>query len=264
MNGGPGQPLDGMRILVTRPVHQAENLCRLVEEAGGEALRMPALGIGPPADPEALRAVCRRLEEYDLAVFVSANAVRGVLEALDGRLPAGMQCAAIGPATAKALTAAGSPDPLCPASGFDSESLLALPQLQHVEDSDIVIFRGDSGRGLLARVLRDRGARVEYAQAYRRETPPPPAPGVADALRADRVDAVVVTSSQALEQLVSLCSERMRRGLTAAQLVVVSERMIQLAESYGFRTPIVAAEPGDSAILESLVAWRTGQTPQES
>lgn len=264
MSGWPDRPLAGARVLVTRPAHQADALCRLIEDAGGTALRMPALDIAPPADPQTLRAIGARLDQYDLAIFVSANAVRGLLEHLDKPLPQSLKLAVVGPASARELVEAGYPDPLCPPSGFDSESLLALPALRQVSGWKVVIFRGDGGRGLLAEVLRGRGADVEYAEAYRREAPPPPDPAVSDALRQRKVDAVVVTSAQALEHLVGLCTEAMRRGLTGAQLVVVSERMVQLAESLGFRAPLVAAEPGDRAIFETLVAWRTGHPPQET
>lgn len=264
MSGWPDQPLAGVRILVTRPAHQADALCRLIEGAGGTALRMPALDIAPPSDTGALRELGARLDSFDLAIFVSANAVGGALAHLGMQLPASLGLAAVGPASARALLDAGHSEVICPASGFDSESLLAMPELQHVAGKRVVIFRGDTGRGLLADVLRERGARVEYAEVYRREAPPPPDPVVADALRHDALDAVTVTSAQALENLVELCTDKMRRGLLRAQLVVVSERMIEMAESFGFATPLVAAEPGDRAIFETLVAWRTGHTPQET
>lgn len=264
MSGWPDAPLTGTTVLVTRPAHQADALCGLIESAGGTALRMPALDIAPPSDPGALHALGGRLDAFDLAVFVSANAVSGALAHLGTRLPGSLKLAAIGPASAQALMDAGYTDVVCPASGFDSESLLALPALKDVSGARIVIFRGDAGRGLLAEVLRERGARVEYAEVYRRESPPAPDPAVAGALRSGRVDAVIVTSARSLENLVELCTDKMRRGLLRAQLVVVSARMIEMAEALGFTTPLVAAEPGDRAIFETLVAWRTGHSPQET
>ena len=35
----------GLGVLVTRPVEQAEVLCKLIEDAGGKAIRLPLLGI---------------------------------------------------------------------------------------------------------------------------------------------------------------------------------------------------------------------------
>jgi uroporphyrinogen-III synthase len=73
--------LGGRGILVTRPAHQAEPLCGLIEAAGGRALRFPVMEIRPAADQPAVQADLARLAGYDLAIFVSANAVQYTLEA---------------------------------------------------------------------------------------------------------------------------------------------------------------------------------------
>lgn len=256
MNAGP---LADVRVLVTRAAHQADALVALIEHAGGIALRMPALDIGAPAEPAALNAVARALDEYDFALFVSPNAVDGAVRLLGRRFPPRLTLVAIGPATARALAEAGYPDALCAESPFNSEALLALRALQQVAGRRIVIFRGEGGRGLLARGLVARGARVEYAEAYRRTLPPPPSPEVVAALRRRQVDAVTATSGQVLEQLAAMCTDDLYEGLTRAQLVVASGRMVKLAESLGFRAPLVAAEPGDQALVQALVAWRSAE-----
>lgn len=257
-------PLHGLRVLVTRPAHQADALVRMIEHAGGTVLRMPALDIADPVDPAALDAVARSLDQYDIAIFVSPNAVDGAVRLLNRPFPAKLILAAIGPATARALALAGYPDTLCADSPFNSEALLTLRELQQVGGQRIVIFRGDGGRGLLGRVLAERGAVVEYAEVYRRAPPPPPSSEVATALRRQQVDAVIATSGQVLEQLAAMCTDDLYQGLTRAQLVVASDRMVKLAESFGFHSPLVAAEPGDGAMVEALVAWRTGRPPQET
>lgn len=257
-------PLDGVRVLVTRPAHQADALVGMIERAGGTALRMPALAIAGPADPGPLAAVAQTLDRYDIAIFVSPNAVEGATRLLGRPFGARTTLFAIGPATARALALAGYPEALCADHPFNSEALLALRELQQVAGQRAVIFRGDGGRGLLARVLAERGAVVEYAEVYRRAPPPPPAPEVAAALRRRQVDAVTATSGEVLEQLAAMCTDDLYQGLTRAQLVVASDRMVKLAESLGFHSPLVAAEPGDGAMMEALVAWRTGRPPQET
>lgn len=257
------QPLAGLTVLVTRPPHQADEQCRLVEEAGGRALRFPALVINAARgidDPSQLAA---KVARSDLAVFVSPNAVQGALNALGGKLPAKPQLAAVGPATARALAKATGREVIVPSSGFDSESLLRMPELQDMAGKRVIIFRGDGGRGLLREALSARGAAVEYAEVYSRDLPPPPDPVVSDALRRGAVDAAIVTSAQGLEQLVALCGDELRAGLLRAQLVVSSGRMVQLAQALGFRTPVVANEPVDRALIEALAAWRAGP-PHES
>lgn len=257
-------PLADTVVLVTRPSHQAGPLCAQIEHAGGTALRLPAFEIGPPEDETALRALAAGLDAYDIAVFVSPNAVRGVFQSPVRTMPPTLQLAAVGPATAQALADAGHARVIVPASGFNSEALLELPELADVADKRVVIFRGDGGRDLLRQVLQSRGAAVEYAEVYRRLRPRPPSAEVRAALRRHEVDAVVVGSAQALESLASLCTDELRDGLLAAQLVVASGRMIQMAESLGFRDPLVASEPVDRALVDALIAWRTGTARQET
>ncbi len=224
---------------------------------------MPALDIGPPRDAGAVRDLARRLDDYDFAIFVSPNAVHGALDLFGRGLPSGLGVLAIGPATAAALDSAGVSGVICPDHGFDSESLLDLPVLREVAGRRFMVVRGDGGRGLLGETLRARGAEVDYIEVYRRTLPPPPDARVAEALRRRAVEAVVVTSVQALENMVAMCGDELTQGLFAAQLVVPSARMIEKAEALGFRTPLVAGEAGDHAIVETLVAWRTGKPPEE-
>ncbi len=257
-------PLAGVRVLVTRPEHQARPLMTMIREAGGQPLLLPALEIAPPSDPEAIRVLGQALERYDMAIFVSPNAVGGALKYLRRKLPPRLTLVAVGPGTARALVDAGHESVLVPDNEFNSEALLQMPQLRNVHGKRLVIFRGDSGRGLLREVLEARGAQVEYAEVYRREMPTSPTPEVRAILIQRRVDAVLVTSALALEHLVALCEDDMRPGLMRAQLVVSSERMIKMAESMGFRAPLVASEPGDQALLDALVSWRTHRPPQET
>ena len=248
-------PLAGVTVLVTRPSHQADALCQRIEHAGGAVLRLPALRIEDPADTAHAAAVMQGLEAYDLAVFVSANAVERACALRGGPLPAGLRTAAVGPATALALTAAGAADVITPQSGFDSEALLAHPALAEVAGQRILVVRGDGGRALLGETLTARGALVEFAAVYRRVPGAAPSGAVADALRRRRVDATLATSADALEALVGLCTGDLRHGLLASQLVVASARMVKLAESHGFAPPLIADAAGDGALVDTLIRW---------
>lgn len=252
-------PLNGVGVLVTRPAHQAEALCRLIDAAGGRPVRFPALEIAAPADPAPARAVVRRLADFDLAIFISANAARAGLALIreHGDMPAGLKIAAIGQASARELEHHGCHVDLCPAAGFNSEALLAEPQLQDISGLRVVIFRGEGGRELLAETLRQRGAAVEYAQVYRRARPAVSADDLLRRWSAGEIQIVVATSNDALRNLYALVGEAGRAGLRETPLVVVSARMLQLARELGVVAEIVvAAEPGDPALVQAIVDWR--------
>ena len=66
--------LAGTSVLVTRPRHQAEDLCRLIEAHGGEAVRFPAIEIKRTINPTAMIAALTTVTDAHVAVFLSPNA----------------------------------------------------------------------------------------------------------------------------------------------------------------------------------------------
>jgi len=246
-------PLAGRRILVTRPAHQADNLCRLIEADGGVAIRLPLLTIEPVAN--AADAQRRLAAAHDLWIFTSANAVRHALRLTGGTLPAHL--AAIGPATAAALAAAGGAEAATPLAGASSEALLQRPELQDVRGRRVLIVTGAGGLDVLERELQARGASVERADVYRRVALPYPPEAVASAVR--RSDVIVVTSGQSLEHLVRLTPAEAQRLLLRKPLVVPSARMVETARGLGFtQTPRVAEPVSDQALCAACASVPAG------
>jgi len=253
----PGCDLCGAGILVTRAAHQAASLCRLIEQHGGQAERFPCLLIAPPADVPRLQQLFGAINDLDILIFVSPNAVREALRWLPAdRLPGQLQLAAVGQGSARALQAAGLPVAIVPQGRFDSESLLAMPELNEVKGRRILIVRGDGGRALLGERLRQRGAEVSYAEVYRRLCPQAdPAPLLARWRGA--VDLVTVTSIELLDNLFSLLGEAGRHYLLETPLLVISERMQRHATALGCQQIVLAERADDQAIFQSLCHWAT-------
>jgi uroporphyrinogen-III synthase len=244
--------LAGKRVLVTRPLAQAEGLARLIREAGGEPLCAPAIEILPLEDAAPFRALAQRLGEFDLAIFVSRNAVRSALALLAGQpWPAGLRVATVGQGSREELEQRGFTGVIAPAAQSDSEALLALPELAAVQGRRVVIFRGDAGRQLLGDELRKRGAAVDYAACYRRVKP---GDGALPALWAGGVDAVTVSSVEGLENLLQLLGERASPKLADVPLFVPHARVAAVAAQHGLGRVIVAG-PRDAEMFAALVAY---------
>src|SRR5699024_5810893 len=96
-------PLQDVHVLVTRPAHQANNLCRLLEDAGAVALRLPLLRIDPPRDPAPAQALLEQGDEFDWLLFTSVNAVHAAIPWLRLSAAGRGRIACIGAATAAAL-----------------------------------------------------------------------------------------------------------------------------------------------------------------
>jgi len=263
MSEGPeiSAPLARTGVVVTRPAHQAEGLVRSLEAAGARVYRFPVLDIVPPDDEGAARGLFQDLGHFHLAIFISANAVeRGLaLTEMAGGLPPGLQVGAVGRATAGALEARGIRVDLVPGGRFDSEALLAMDALQGpaIAGRRVLIVRGGGGRELLGETLRQRGARVDYAEVYRRARPDAAPKSLLEPLGQGEVDVIVVTSGEGLRNLYEMVGEAGSPWLLHIPLLVVSERVAGLARTMGWRAaPLVAPGAGDEAILKTLIRWR--------
>jgi uroporphyrinogen-III synthase len=234
--------LAGRGVLVTRPRELAQGLAQRVADAGGRAVLFPAIEIEPlPQSGPVGR--------YDVVVFVSPSAVRHGSRWVG----AGHKTLAVGAGTAHEIKRYGQ-DVIFPASGADSERLLELPELAQLSGRQVLIVRGQGGRSLLGDTLRERGARVEYAECYRRVRPRADAAPLLAAWAAGEIRAVTVNSGEALQNLVALLGAEGRERLRDTPLFVPHRRVAQQAESAGLRKVLIAG-PGDDEMIERLVAY---------
>ena len=250
MSGGP---LAGRRVLVTRPREQALALAGLIREAGGEPILFPAIEIAPAADLLHFHAIADRLEQFELAIFISPTAVKKALGLLEGRRwPEGLQVAAVGAGSQRELEGRGFCQVIAPQGEADSEALLALPELADVAGRNIVVFRGEGGRELLGDALSARGARIEYAECYRRVRPAVSAGRPAWTHSA--LDAVTVSSSEGLANLDAMLRGWRGNWLQESPLFVPHSRVAAEAARLGAREAIVAG-PGDANSVRALIAY---------
>ena len=248
--------LAGRGVLVTRPRAQAAALCQLIAAAGGRALAFPTIEIEAAGDRESARRLLA--EPADLLFFTSRNAVDYALALFPGGvLPASPRLAAVGKATAEALTAAGRAPDLVPEGRYDSESLLVLPELQDLGGLRALIVRGEGGRPLLGETLRARGAEVAYAEVYRRVLPEVEPAALLAGWERD-VHFVTATSGEILDNLMRILGEAGRERLLATPLAVVSDRTRLDALRLGFVRVELADRADDPALVQALcrlAAW---------
>lgn len=256
----PEGSLAGFGIAITRPPEQAGHLAELVRQNGGTPYLFPLLAIAELDDYTACDAAIATLAEADWAIFISSNAVQQGMPRLLRRfpnLPTGLRFAAIGPASAAELQRHGVRQVLVPQERYDSESLLALPQMQQMQGRRIVIFRGVGGRELLAETLAGRGAEVVLAECYRRISPQADAGVLPQLWQNNQLHAVVVTSSEAMRNLLALADGA--DWLRHTPICVNHARIAELAQQHGLQA-VVAQAPGDEALLHCLVQLCQGRT----
>jgi uroporphyrinogen-III synthase len=248
-----GGPLAGRGIVVTRPVAQAGPLAEMIRAAGGTPIIFPVLEILDTADIQPLADAIDRLDSFDLAIFISPNAVLRAMNQIAARRawPDGLRAAAIGKGSVKELKRFGIFEVIAPTRVYDSERLLELPQLQAVTGQRVVIFRGEGGRELLGDTLAARGASVEYVECYRRARPRTDAAPLLRAWARNEVHAVIVTSSEGLRNLFEMIGKLGQSWLRRTPLLVPHSRIAAAARELGC-TNIVESAPGDDGLFETL------------
>lgn len=250
----PDLPLAGRGIAITRPAAQAGRLAALIRAQGGSPALFPLLEISPLENYSDFEQAIAQLSGCDWAIFISANAVAfGVPRVLEhGVWPPGVRCAGIGPSTVAALAGFGIDQALVPEQRFDSEGLLALPEMQDMQGRRVMIFRGVGGRELIAETLRARGAEVVFAECYRRRNPQTNTGDLTRLWQNGQLHAIIVTSSEALRNLLDLSMNETPGWLRTTPFFVNHPRIGELANRHGLQV-FVAHGSGDEAMLQCLL-----------
>lgn len=249
----PEQALAGLGVAITRPSGQATRLTELVQAAGGHVYAWPLIAIAALPDYADFEQRLHQLDRCDWLIFISSNAVQHAMPrilARHGGMPPQLHCAAIGPVTASELAGFGVHQVLTPQQRFDSEALLALPQMQQVQGQRILIVRGVGGRELMAQTLQARGAEVTFAECYRRINPQTDANFIAGLWQNRQLQALVITSSEAMRHLLQLAADA--PWLRQLWLCVNHARIAEQPLALGLRVAIADA-PGDDAMLRCLI-----------
>lgn len=240
-------------ILITRAVDQTGSIKAMVEALGGTAHVFPVLEISFSSALR-LRDSLVEIKAEDLLIFVSMNAVFAVFKQDKASLNPNVyvaDIAAVGKRTGKALLDEGMQvDIQAPDDLQNTEGLLRHPELQEMGGRRVFIIRAQSGRDTLKAMLTERGARVQYVEAYQRGIPQKfDASAVIKALSDKAINVVLLTSYDAFQNLMQMLGKRAKVLLQEARLIVPSERVAdKILSMYSFDVG-VAQNASDAAML---------------
>lgn len=243
----PGTDIRG-KVLVTRSQPGASDLADALHGAGYAALVCPVIDIRSN-DDSGLLAIVRRLDEFDIVVFVSGHAVRFGMDLIDRLWPnrPSPMWVAVGEATARALAQRGVAA-VTPATE-SSEGILTLPQLSLVVGRRVLICAGSGGRSLLTDELVRRGATVERLDLYRRE-PVAADRGANRLIAAETIGAVVVASIDGARAFAAIW--RTANGDRRVAVVAPSQRVAVQLKDLGFQRVVVADGASNAAVIAAL------------
>ncbi len=241
------KPLQGKRIVVTRPPHKATAFADQLQALGAEAIILPTISIEPLADPSELDEALR--QAYDWVIFTSANAVehmwmRFAAMNIAPQLPPNV--AVVGSATAESLQKYGIQADLIP-SQHTAEGLCdALFAHGDFHGQRIFLPQGDLARPYLSDHLRAAGAQVKHVVAYRNIRPL-----MDTASLVQPFDAITFTSSSSIQNFVALYDKPVE-VIGAAQVVCIGPIAAQTAHEEGLPVHAIAEPHSLAGLLKTL------------
>ncbi|WP_165171694.1 uroporphyrinogen-III C-methyltransferase [Adlercreutzia sp. ZJ242] len=200
------RPLAGKHVVVTRARCQASKLSRQLEQLGATVEERPLIRLEPTGVTELVRCALDELPSFDHVVFCSVNGVRYFAEALAAHAGARdlsaltARAVAVGPATAEALAARGAEGVIVPEEG-SAEGLLSLLEHMTRPGERVLVVRAEHARSVIQDGLAPRGVIVAEAPVYRNVPDESSREALVSALRAGRVDAIMLTSSSTARNL---------------------------------------------------------------
>lgn len=241
--------LEGIGVLVTRPLPQGKMLCEKIEALGGSTVYLPTIEFAPPKP----RVSCiNKIDAYDWVIFISPRAVEWGIPLMT-QLPQKNNVAAPGAGTAQALKEAGINKVIYPKDEWTSEGLLDLPIFKNLKQQKILLIRGEGGREMLAETLTSRGAVVDHFIVYRRLIPVyPNINKYKESLLDKKTNIIVCTSGESLHNLITIMGVENRSILVSMNMVVISPRLVELAKGLHFQQIFLAENASDSAIIGTL------------
>jgi uroporphyrinogen III methyltransferase/synthase len=222
-----------------------------LRDLGAEVVELPAIRIEPRIESEEVREAVKSLIEYSLVCFTSPNGVRLLFEAMkeqdcDARALGGATVAAIGPGTARALTAHGIQADVVP-ERFVAEALVEALEDVEVRERVVLVARAAEARDVLPDALRERGADVDVVALYEtvREQPTPE-----QVEAAQSADYITFTSSSTVTNLVEALGDRFPAN---ARVVSIGPITSLAARATGLRVDVEAERHDIDGLIAALL-----------
>ena len=256
--------LFGKKFLNTRARLQASKLTAKLENLGAEVIEFPTIKITAPTDNFAkLDAAIKILNSYDWITFTSTNGVEKFFERLktfklDARAVGTAKIAAIGTSTAEKLLNYGIIADLIPKE-FRAESLIDslkenLLLTPYSLLPKILIVRAEIARDILPTELKNFGAEVTVAPAYKTISAVENAAEIKNLLDAGEIDCVTFTSSSTVENFVNaLGAEILSKTKTAA----IGPITAQTLKKFGVDADIIASEFTIDGLVDAIKKFFT-------
>ena len=253
------KPLAGKRIVVTRALEQSRPLVEALRDAGADPQLLPLMAFAPPDDFSDLDNCLRNPRQFDWVFFTSQNAVRVVQERSTtlgrslSQVFSDVQIAAVGPATADFVHAAGLP--VAYVSKVHNGVAMAGELSLEVKGKHVFLPRSDRANPDLIEALKRLNAQVTPVVAYKTVAPEDASLHSPEKLL-NGADAILFFSPSAVHHLREILgSERFLELSNRAVFVAIGPVSEKALQSEGVRRILVASDTTIAASIATLTEF---------
>ncbi|MBL4635603.1 MAG: uroporphyrinogen-III synthase [Kofleriaceae bacterium] len=258
------RPLFGLRVLMTRSPQGAGQYASELRELGAEiAFAECTEVVAATADQvKGVETAARELHRYDWLFFTSANAVRYFFAVLDGlqmdsRDCAGLHIAAVGQATAGALSARGLRADLLASgkSGAELAQLLCNKVKNEAKSARILFPRSAVGRKEPVEILEAAGLRCDLVTPYNNRSIDEISPLLRDSLaklKGGQIGAALFFSPSQVHALIQI-DPSLKSHLVAIPVVAAIGKTTAAAlEGHGIEVQVVPTKLSGKSLAEQI------------
>lgn len=236
-------PLAGLRVVVTRAPHQADELAQPLGALGAKVIVLPVIDIAPPLDPVALNQAIEHINRYDWIIFTSTNAIRAL-----GKQPCPARIATVGASTREFAERNGWNVTLTPDT-YVAEALIEAFANENLQGQRILIPSAAVTRDVVRDELTRRGALVDVVEAYRNVMPAGAAENAKKVFQPPYPDWLTFASSSAVENLAQLVHLDTLKQSKIASIGPVTSKTIR---QHGLTVTAEAQPHNISGLVEAI------------
>lgn len=244
-------PLFGRTILVTRARTQASQLSKAIFEKGGNAIEFPTIEIRESMDFENFKDYISKINEYNLIIFTSVNAVEIFFRNFfklysDIRELGQAKLVSIGPATKSALENYGLKVEFTPGK-YVSEEIIEVLRPVLGDGSKILIPRSSLARDILPSELSKIGFEVDVINIYSSEIPYSKRDNLLEIL--NKVDTITFTSSSTVTNFAEILGVENIHLLEKKKVACIGPITSETANKFNIRVDAIP----ENYTIEGLV-----------
>ncbi|MBU8932609.1 MAG: uroporphyrinogen-III C-methyltransferase [candidate division Zixibacteria bacterium] len=261
--------LFGLRVMVTRPAHQADWVYRQLRELGAEVLAFPTIAVKEHTDEKAWTNFKNIQTEKSWLVFTSENGVEFFfsqfrVHGYDIRKLGAFKIAVIGTGTKRALKKYGITPDFIPAVATTAAFSEELEKIETLRGATVVRVRGNLSVDNIDQAIISVGAELIPMTVYETHHV-----GWAEERKAKLAefppDVVIFTSGSTADGLMKcLDPDKIKDIIAPAAIVSIGPATSKVIRSHGFDITLEATKHSIPDLIDQLVVFASSHSLRRS